>query len=96
METPANAQISSGTIYVLSSWTPGTFRVDDDGVAFVPRGGDPIVAAFEELARAKVTTHLIGADDVVLELRAGGAWSLKVSGGDAVLDELRRRGVPIG
>lgn len=96
MEIPANAQISSDTVRVLASWTPGTFRVDDDGVAFVPHHGEAIVASFDRLARARVTTHLLGADDIVLELRDGGAWSLKVSDGGGALDELRRRGVTIG
>lgn len=96
MEWSANVQIGD-PVRALGVWAPGSLRIDDDGVAFHPKSGDSAhVLAYADVARVRITSHLIGADEVLLELPAGGAWSVKVSGGEALVEELRRRGVTVG
>lgn len=94
MELPANIQISDGPTYAMGLWRPGVLRCDGDGLGFVERGKDTLESlATGDMASVCITTHLLGADDVVVTTRKGGAWSIKVKGGVKLVDALRTLGV---
>jgi hypothetical protein len=96
MELAANLSISNDAARSVASWRPGVLRCDDDGLAFTERGKSELEQlATGDMASVAISTHLIGADDVVVALKNGGAWSIKVSGGEQLVDALRERGVPV-
>jgi hypothetical protein len=94
MEIAANLAVFEGTTRALGNWRPGVLRVEDDGLAFLQRGSaTPETISTGEIASVGITTHFIGADDVVIALHTGGSWSLKVSGGARIVEVLRERGI---
>lgn len=96
MELPANLSISAGPTYAFANFRPGVLRCDDDGLAFVERGSDAVESlASGDMASVSISTHLIGGDDVMVALRGGGAWSIKVKGGTQIVDALRALGVAV-
>jgi hypothetical protein len=96
MELDANVSITAGTARALANFRPGVIRVDEDGLAFAERGTTELVAiATGDIASVSISAHAFGADDVVVALASGGAWSIKVKGGARIVDALRGRGVVV-
>jgi hypothetical protein len=97
MELVANIHISAGTASNFANWRPGVLRCDDDGVASLERGKDALEElGIDEMASVAISSHLIGADDVLIATKSGGAWSIRVSGGEKLVEALRALGVPVG
>jgi len=96
MELQVNLAMFDNTARVYGNWRPGVLRIDADGLAFLERGSETAEAlATNEIASVSITTHLLGADDVVVGLHRGGSWSLKVDGGGRIVEALRERGVAV-
>jgi hypothetical protein len=94
MEIPVNLAVFEGVTRALGNWRPGVLRVEADGLAFLQRGSATAeTISTGEIASVSITTHFIGGDDVVIGLRTGGSWSLKVSGGERIVEVLRKRGI---
>lgn len=96
MEFPANLAISEGAARALSVYRPGVVRCDDDGLAFVERGKDVVEAiATGDIVSVSISSHVIGADDLVVALKNGMTWQVRVQGGARIVDALRALGVAV-
>jgi hypothetical protein len=96
MESPANVSISNGTAHAFDAYRPGVLRCEAGGVAFIERGSEQVEQLeTQDIASVSISTHLIGADEVVIARKTGGAWWIRVGNGNAIVEFLRASGIEV-